>query len=91
MADLTEQIAIGAGRNAVNGRSETLDKYPIMAYANAIHLDFISLAIQMGARLDDLRTYPYETHPESAAANPSANGYVFAARDAFTAERDSYY
>ncbi len=56
----------------------------------APHVDFISLAIQMGATIDDLLTYQYCTHPE-LAAKPSDNCYVFAARDAFTAERDSYY
>lgn len=44
-------------------------------------VDFISLAIQMGAVMDDLISYQYCTHPE-LAAKPSDNTYVFAARDA---------
>lgn len=48
----------------------------------AQNVDFISLAIQMGATLEDLLSYQYATHPE-LAAKPSDNTYVFAARDAF--------
>ncbi len=50
-------------------------------YATAANVDFISLAIQMGAAANDLLTYQYCTHPE-LAAKPSDNSYVFAARDA---------
>jgi len=116
-AGLTEQMAIEAGLNVVTGRSEVLDKYPMMDKVNptytklvfnlknqkliggsvlgnghgtAQHVDFISLAIQMGATMDDLLTYQYCTHPE-LAAKPSDNSYVFAARDAFMTEKDSYY
>ena len=48
----------------------------------AQNVDFISLAIQMGATLEDLLTYQYATHPE-LAAKPSDNTYVFATRDAY--------
>jgi len=44
-------------------------------------VDFISLAIQMGATMDDLSNYQYCTHPE-LAAKPSDNVYTFATRDA---------
>jgi NADH oxidase (H2O2-forming) len=44
-------------------------------------VDFISLAIQMGATMDDLGNYQYCTHPE-LAAKPSDNIYTFATRDA---------
>lgn len=44
-------------------------------------VDFISLAIQMNATMDDLDVYQYCTHPE-LAAKPSDNSYAFAARDA---------
>jgi NADH dehydrogenase len=44
-------------------------------------VDFISLAIQMGATMDDLDSYQYCTHPE-LAAKPSDNIYTFATRDA---------
>ena len=47
----------------------------------AQNVDFISLAIQMGATQEDLLSYQYATHPE-LAAKPSDNTYVFAARDA---------
>jgi len=47
----------------------------------AQHVDFISLAIQMGATQADLLGYQYATHPE-LAAKPSDNTYVFAARNA---------
>jgi NADH oxidase (H2O2-forming) len=47
----------------------------------AQHVDFISLAIQMGATLEDLLGFQYATHPE-LAAKPSDNTYVFAAREA---------
>jgi NADH oxidase (H2O2-forming) len=47
----------------------------------AQNVDFISLAIQMGATLEDLLHYQYATHPE-LAAKPSDNTYVFAAREA---------
>ena len=47
----------------------------------AQHVDFMSLAIQMGATSEDLLTYQYATHPE-LAAKPSDNTYAFAARDA---------
>ncbi|NCC52470.1 MAG: NADH oxidase [Spartobacteria bacterium] len=47
----------------------------------AAHVDFISLAIQMGATVDDLVNYQYATHPE-LAAKPSDNTVVFACRDA---------
>ena len=50
-------------------------------HAVAQNVDFISLAIQMGATLEDLLSYQYATHPE-LAAKPSDNTYVFAARDA---------
>ena len=50
-------------------------------YATAAHVDFISLAVQMGATANDLLNYQYCTHPE-LAAKPSDNSYVFAARDA---------
>lgn len=46
----------------------------------AQHVGFISLAIQMGATMDDLLSYQYATHPE-LAAKPSDNTYVFAARE----------
>lgn len=49
--------------------------------ATAAHVDFISLAIQMGATAEDSLNYQYCTHPE-LAAKPSDNGYVFAAMDA---------
>jgi NADH oxidase (H2O2-forming) len=44
-------------------------------------VDFISLAIQMGATMDDLGRYQYCTHPE-LAAKPSDNIYTFATGDA---------
>ncbi|MBL0715142.1 MAG: FAD-dependent oxidoreductase [Desulfosarcina sp.] len=44
-------------------------------------VDFISLAIQMGATMEDLGRYQYCTHPE-LAAKPSDNIYTFATRDA---------
>jgi NADH dehydrogenase len=47
----------------------------------AQNVDFISLALQMGATQEDLLSYQYATHPE-LAAKPSDNTYVFAARDA---------
>ena len=47
----------------------------------AANIDFLSLAIQMGATLDDLIDYQYCTHPE-LAAKPSDNSIVFAARNA---------
>lgn len=47
----------------------------------AQNVDFMSLAIQMGATPDDLLSYQYATHPE-LAAKPSDNTYAFAARDA---------
>ena len=47
----------------------------------AQNVDFIYLAIQMGATLEDLLSYQYATHPE-LAAKPSENTYVFAAKDA---------
>ena len=47
----------------------------------AQHVDFISLAIQKGATLEDLLCYQYATHPE-LAAKPSDNTYLFAAQDA---------
>jgi NADH oxidase (H2O2-forming) len=47
----------------------------------ARNADFISLAIQMKAILEDLLTCQYATHPE-LAAKPSDNTYVFAAKDA---------
>ena len=43
--------------------------------------DFISLAIQLGATIEDILNYQYATHPEQAA-KPSDNSYTFAARDA---------
>ncbi len=52
-------------------------------YATAANVDFISLAIQMGATVNDLLTYQYCTHPE-LAAKPSDNSYVFAAKDAMS-------
>lgn len=45
------------------------------------NVDFISLAIQMGATIDDLLTFQYATHPE-LAAKPSDNTWLFAAQDA---------
>jgi len=50
-------------------------------FATAANVDFISLAIQMGATIDDLLRYQYATHPE-LAAKPSDNMYLFAAKDA---------
>jgi NADH dehydrogenase len=47
----------------------------------AQNVDFMSLAIQMGATREDLLSYQYATHPE-LAAKPSDNTYAFAARDA---------
>ena len=47
----------------------------------AQNVDLISLAIQMGATMDDFMSYQYCTHPE-LAAKPSDNSYVFATRDA---------
>ncbi len=47
----------------------------------AANVDFVSLAIQMGATIDDLVRYQYATHPE-LAAKPSHNTFVFACRDA---------
>ena len=47
----------------------------------AANVDFLSLAIQMGATLEDLLVYQYCTHPE-LAAKPSDNGFVFAAKAA---------
>ena len=47
----------------------------------AQNVDFMSLAIQMGATPEDLLSYQYATHPE-LAAKPSDNTYAFAARDA---------
>ncbi len=47
----------------------------------APNIDFLSLAIQMGATLEDLIVYQYATHPE-LAAKPSDNSFVMAARDA---------
>lgn len=44
-------------------------------------VDFLSLACQLRAKLDDILAYQYTTHPE-LAAKPSDNGYVFAARQA---------
>ncbi|HDI60141.1 MAG TPA: NADH oxidase [Desulfobacteraceae bacterium] len=49
----------------------------------AQNVDFISLAIQMGATIDDLMDYQYATHPE-LAAKPSDNIYTFAAKDALS-------
>lgn len=43
--------------------------------------DFISLAIQMGATVDDLLVFQYATHPEQAA-KPSHNIFTVAAKDA---------
>ncbi len=45
------------------------------------NVDFISLAIQMGATWDDLLAFQYATHPE-LAAKPSDNNFLFAARAA---------
>jgi len=55
----------------------------VMRRGNGVaqNVDFISLAIQMGATREDLLSYQYATHPE-LAAKPSDNTYVFAARDA---------
>jgi len=50
-------------------------------HCSAGNVDFISLAIQMGATIQDILTYQYATHPE-LAAKPSDNTYLFAARDA---------
>jgi NADH dehydrogenase len=47
----------------------------------AQNVDFMSLAIQMGATREDLLSYQYATHPK-LAAKPSDNTYAFAARDA---------
>ncbi len=47
----------------------------------AADVDFLSLALQMGATRDDLLVHQYATHPE-LAAKPSHNRFVMAARDA---------
>ncbi|MGD9874203.1 MAG: FAD-dependent oxidoreductase [Kiritimatiellia bacterium] len=47
----------------------------------AANVDFISLAIQTGATIEDVAQYQYSTHPE-LAAKPSDNFFVFAALDA---------
>jgi NADH dehydrogenase len=47
----------------------------------AANIDFLSLAIQMKAGIDDLLVHQYATHPE-LAAKPSDNQFVFAAEDA---------
>ena len=44
-------------------------------------IDFISLAIKMGAAMEDISEFQYCTHPE-LAAKPSDNSFAFAARDA---------
>lgn len=48
------------------------------------NIDFISLAIQMGATADDLLRLQYATHPE-LAAKPSDNIFTFAAKAAIQA------
>jgi NADH oxidase (H2O2-forming) len=50
-------------------------------FGAAQQIDFVSLAIQMGATLEDLPSYQYATHPE-LAAKPSDNAYQFSARNA---------
>ena len=45
------------------------------------NIDFLSLAIQMKATIDDLLAHQYATHPE-LAAKPSDNLFVFAAKEA---------
>ncbi|MBI9083407.1 MAG: FAD-dependent oxidoreductase [Desulfobacterales bacterium] len=50
-------------------------------FCTAGNVDFLSLAIQMGATMDDLLAYQYCTHPE-LAAKPSDNSYTFAVMDA---------
>ena len=50
-------------------------------HAVAPNVDFLSFAIQMGARLEDLDSHQYATHPE-LAAKPSDNVWTFAARAA---------
>lgn len=50
-------------------------------HSTAQHIDFISLAIQMGATVEDISAFQYCTHPE-LAAKPSDNSFTFAARDA---------
>ncbi|MDD3603920.1 MAG: FAD-dependent oxidoreductase [Kiritimatiellae bacterium] len=47
----------------------------------AANVDFISLAIQKGATMEDISQYQYSTHPE-LAAKPSDNFFVFASLDA---------
>lgn len=47
----------------------------------AADIDFLSLAIQLGAGVDDLIAYQYVTHPE-LTAKPSDNRFVLAAREA---------
>jgi NADH dehydrogenase len=47
----------------------------------AADIDFLSLAIHMGATAEDIATYEYVTHPE-LTAKPSDNRFVLAARDA---------
>jgi NADH oxidase (H2O2-forming) len=52
-------------------------------HSAAQHIDFISLAIKMGATMDDISEFQYCTHPE-LAAKPSDNAFTFAARDAMS-------
>jgi NADH dehydrogenase len=47
----------------------------------AADVDYLSLAIQLGATADDIAAYQYVTHPE-LTAKPSDNRFVLAARDA---------
>jgi NADH oxidase (H2O2-forming) len=51
--------------------------------ATSGNVDFYSMAIQMGASLNDLINLQYATHPE-LAAKPSDNTVLFAAKDALS-------
>ena len=55
-------------------------------FGAAQQIDFVSMAIQMGATLEDLLSYQYATHPE-LAAKPSDNAYQFAAQDAVNKQK----
>ncbi len=54
----------------------------------AQNIDFISFAIQMKAKLKDVLSYQYSTHPK-LAAKPSDNIFVNAAKDAFVNLKNS--
>ncbi len=45
------------------------------------NVDFLSMAIQMGATMEQVMNYQYAAHPDMAA-RPSDNMFVFAAQDA---------